>query len=85
MAQDALTQILECIIEDRDPVPAPSDITTIEPPVKGFVNLVRADIRDNRAIRRTVSIPSWLDAKASDAGISLSKVLQEALKERLEV
>lgn len=50
-----------------------------------IVNLVRAEIRDNHAVRRTVSIPNWLDVKAADAGISLSKILQEALKARLGV
>ena len=85
MAQDALTGWIECAIEDSSTIAPPSYVSTVKAPAKGFVNLVRADIRDNRAIRRTVSVPSWLDAKASDAGISLSKVLQEALKERLEV
>ena len=40
---------------------------------------------DNRAVRRTVSIPKWMDEQVSSAGISLSRVLQDALKERLGV
>ena len=85
MATDVLTAVLECMLDDGNTLPKSSPINSVKAPAKGFVNLVRADIRDNRAIRRSVSVPSWLDAKASDAGISLSKVLQEALKERLEV
>ena len=50
-----------------------------------FVNLVRASVRDNKAVRRTVSVPRWLDEAASAANLSLSRILQDALKERLGV
>lgn len=85
MAYKALTQWIEYLLDEKESLPAPSDIKTLEPTTTQFVNLIRAEIRDNRAVRRTVSIPGWLDIKASDAGISLSKVLQDALKERLGV
>lgn len=83
MAQSALSQWVEYLLEEKENIPTPSDIKTIKPLPNQFVNLVRAEIRDNRAVRRTVSIPGWLDVKAADAGISLSKILQEALIERL--
>jgi len=47
------------------------------------VNFIRADIKDGRAIKRTVSIPKWMDDKAVQSGLSLSRVLQDALSERL--
>lgn len=34
-------------------------------------------------IRKMVSLPTWLSHQAEKEGLSLSKVLQEALKERL--
>ena len=85
MAQSALTQWIEYLLEEKETLPAPSNIKAIGLVENQFTNLVRAGIRDNRAIRRTVSIPGWLDAKAIDAGISLSKVLQDALKRQLGV
>ncbi|MCG9969649.1 type II toxin-antitoxin system HicB family antitoxin [Pelotomaculum terephthalicicum JT] len=85
MAQSALTQWVEYLLDEKENIPNASNIKNIKPLNNQFVNLVRAEIRDNRAVRRTVSIPGWLDTKAADAGISLSKVLQEALKERLGV
>ncbi|OPY55995.1 MAG: hypothetical protein A4E55_02316 [Pelotomaculum sp. PtaU1.Bin035] len=85
MAQSALTQWIEYLLEEKENIPNPSDIKTIKPSPNQFANLVRAEIRDNRAVRRTVSIPGWLDVKAANAGISLSKVLQDALKEKLNV
>ena len=47
-----------------------------------FISLIRADIRETKAVRRTVSIPKWMDDEVSDAGLSLSRVLQEALNAR---
>jgi hypothetical protein len=38
---------------------------------------------DNRAVKKTLSIPSWLNAKASRAGVNFSQVLQEALVSKL--
>lgn len=85
MAQNALTQWIEFLLEEKEPVPLASDVNKIKPLNNQFVNLIWADVRNNRAVRRTVSIPGWLDTKAAEAGISLSKVLQDALKEKLGV
>ena len=40
---------------------------------------------DNKMVRRNVTIPCWLNMAADKAKINVSKVLQEALKERLAV
>ena len=84
MAQSALTQWIEYLNERKMELPAPSSIKEVQTDSASFINLVRADIRDNRAVKRTVSIPSWMDVKASEAGLSLSRVLQDALSERLQ-
>lgn len=38
---------------------------------------------NTKAVRRNVSIPAWLDKKAAEANINVSRVLQEALIEKL--
>ena len=56
-----------------------------------FVSLVDLDLdvyrrtMNNKAVRRNVSIPSWLNKAADDAGINVSRVLQEALMEKLQI
>lgn len=40
---------------------------------------------DTRAVRRNVTLPSWLDDKASKAGVNVSGVLQRALMQELGV
>jgi predicted RNase H-like HicB family nuclease len=39
----------------------------------------------NTAVRRNVSLPAWLDAEATKAGINVSALLQSALKQELHV
>ena len=65
-------------------VPQAAALTEIPVAEGEFANLIRADIRDSRAVRRTVSIPKWMDDAVLEAGLSLSRVLQDALKTRLE-
>ena len=85
MAQSVLTQRIEYLFEEKEVAPKASSLQDIKPEQNEFVNLVRASVKDNRAVRRTVSIPKWMDDQVADAGISLSRVLQDALKERLGV
>lgn len=85
MAQAALTQWIEYLTDKKQPVPPASDLTSIQADKGEFVNLIRTEIRSNYAVRRTVSIPKWLDDKVEESGLSLSRVLQDALKERLHV
>jgi len=40
---------------------------------------------DNRSVRKNLTIPAWLNKKAEKAGLNFSKVLQDALIERLDV
>ena len=40
---------------------------------------------NNKSVRKNVSIPSWLNEAAEKAHINVSRVLQDALMERLEI
>lgn len=83
MAQDAMAAWLEYTLEHKEPVPAASDLRRLDIGPNEFTSLVCADVRDGRAVRRTVSLPKWMDDKAVESGLSLSKVLQDALDARL--
>lgn len=83
MAQAALTQWIEYLMENNQAIPQSSAIETITTKKDEFVNLIWADIKDGRAVKRTVSIPKWMDDKVAKSGLSLSRVLQDALKERI--
>lgn len=85
MAQSALTQWIEYLTDKKQSIPPASQAQNITTSQGEFVNLIRADVKDGRAVKRTVSIPKWMDDQVSESGLSLSKVLQDALKDRLHV
>ena len=89
MAQDALEMWLVGAEDHKDPIPAPTAAPQVEPPE--FVNLIMADTtawrkrNDSRAVKKTLSIPNWLNTMAEDAGVNFSQILQDALKDRLHI
>lgn len=85
MAQSALTQWIEYLTDRKQEIPPASSLDRLEAAPGEFANLIRADIKDGRAVNRTVSIPKWMDDMVAESGLSLSRVLQDALKERLNV
>ena len=56
-----------------------------------FVSLVTCDTLeyrkyyDNKAVKKTLTIPAWLNTMAEREGINFSAVLQSALKKELHV
>lgn len=82
MAQSALTQWIEYLTDKKQPIPLASNLEDIKITQGEFINFIRADVRDNRAVKRTVSIPKWMDEQVIESGLSLSRVLQDALKEK---
>lgn len=83
MAQSALSQWMEYLTDKKQEIPQASSLKDIEADKEEFTSLVRVDVRDGRAVKRTVSIPKWMDDMVSEAGLSLSRTLQDALKEKL--
>ena len=57
---------------------------------ESFVNLVSVDVPSyakahfERSVKKTLTIPEWLNNAALEKGINFSQVLQEALKQRLQ-
>lgn len=87
LAQDAALGWILTAIEDDEEIPTPSDIKDIKLiNEKGFKNLLLLDIDKytekygtKKAVKKTLSIPDWLNVRAEKLGINFSKVLQEAL------
>lgn len=91
MAKDAVGIYLTQLEADGAPVPAASDPAAIHPEGKGFIALIDIDMvaykqkHDNKAVKKTLSIPQWLNTMAEREGVNFSNILQNALKERLGV
>ena len=84
MAKDVLESRIEVALERNEALPEPSDIDTLS---GGRVMLIVADVENiksqTRFVKKTLSIPYWLNAAAEKEHINFSGVLQDALKERL--
>ena len=83
MAQSALGQWIGYLADKGQEIPSPSALKKIKTSNGELVNLICAEVKDGRAVKRTVSIPKWMDDKVIQSGLSLSRVLQEALAEKL--
>lgn len=88
MTVDAANLWMTSQVEDqKEPAPEATPIDQIDCPHGARVMLIQIDTEDylrrteTKAVRRTVSIPAWMDQIAQNRGISLSKVLQDALRQ----
>lgn len=75
--------------DEDDPIAPPSEQCDIPHKSSDVCTLVRVDtiayrsLTDTRAVRKNVSIPAWMAARADKLGINCSKVLQDALRQQL--
>ena len=96
MARDAME--LKCItLEDyKKEIPAPSETLDVKKgtfsevgdTILSYVDIDSGEYRrkiDTKTVRRNVALPGWLDYEAEHAGINVSRVLQEALMNVLNI
>lgn len=85
MATDAASGWVLDELEDGKPAPSASPLQNIVPDEGGFVNLLVLDMDayaekyGNKAVRKNLTIPAWLNTFAEKRHINFSQVLQEAL------
>ena len=86
MITDAMSLWLCAAEDNKDPAIEPTDPRKIE---HGQDDIIRADttlyraMTDARAVKKTVSIPQWMAFSAERMGLSLSQILQDALRKRI--
>ena len=91
MATAALELHLYGMERDGDAIPAATPISRLAVAEGQAVTLVRVNMRlarleiRNKSVKKTLTIPQWLDEAASAHHINFSQVLQEALKHTLGV
>ena len=91
MANDVLCLMLYEMEQAGEAIPEASSIHDISVGENEFVNFVSCDtveyrkFFDNKAVKKTLSIPSWLNDMAERAGINFSSTLQAALKQQLNI
>ena len=89
MAIDAASMWLWDAENNNETIPAASNKLDCSP--TQFVSMIIADSdayrrqHDSRAVKKTLTIPAWLNHKAEEANVNFSGILQDALKSHLKI
>lgn len=90
MAVEALGLSLTYMEEHLEAVPAASDFSTIELQDGEHLVIVEFDMaayrkrHRSKAVKKTLSIPEWMNEEANALGLNFSQILQEALLAKLQ-
>jgi len=93
MAIDASSGWLLSSAEENKKLPKASDIKDViaDEYENGFASLIGIDLDDysqkhgNKAIKKTLTIPAWLNTIAEENNVNFSSILQDALKGHLGI
>lgn len=93
MAIDAASGWLLDSVEQNESIPLASDIKQITPNEyeNGFVSVISIDLNEyskkygGKAVKKTLTIPAWLNTIAEKENINFSQILQEGLTEYLGI
>lgn len=90
-AKEALGLHLYGMEEEGDEIPTPSKVQTLRTDDGGVIVMIQTYmpfIRESaktKFVKKTLTIPSWLNAIALENNVNFSQVLQEALVEKLHI
>lgn len=88
MAQNAMGLFLDDLTKFPEPT---LDFSNIKLNKNQFISFIDIDMNDyrkkfnNKSVKKTLSIPSWLDTLAEKENINFSQLLQEAIRNKLEI
>jgi len=91
MAQDALCLWLYDLEQDKSAIPPASLPGNINIENDEFVSVVAVDTEtyrryyENKSIKKTLTIPAWLNEQAERANINFSQTLQKAILTELHI
>lgn len=91
MAEDVLGLWMLNLEEDKEEIPKPSKLSDIKTEhnqktvlISVWMPTIRKAI-NNKSIKKTLTIPQWLDVMAREKDLNFSFILQEALKKELRI
>ena len=91
MAFDALGLALSFLEDEKRVIPLPSAPNKISLNENEFIVIIEFDMleyqkkHNSKAVKKTLTIPQWLNEDATALGVNFSQVLQEALLAKIEL
>ena len=88
MAQDAMGLFLDELVKFPEPTLDFSNINLKDNQCISFISIDMDYYRkkyNNKSVKKTLSIPCWLDTIAEKENINFSQLLQEAIKNKLKI
>lgn len=88
-AKEALGVHLFGMEQDGDAIPVPTPVSELCPEdgaVIAMIEVFMPSVRDrinNRVVKKTLTIPAWLNREAEAADVNFSQILQDGLKNYL--
>jgi hypothetical protein len=90
MAADAIAGRIHLAMREGEIIPQPSGINGVTPDEpSGFISMVYVDLDamapayEEKPVKKTLTIPSWLNVAAERKNINFSAALKDALMEKL--
>ena len=89
MAVDALGFALTSREQEKQEIPTASEVNLIPVGKDEYCVIIEFDMlaykkrTNSKAVKKTLSIPEWLNEEAVSLGINFSQVLQEALMQKI--
>ena len=85
-AKEALSAYCSALTDEGKILPMPSDISLVERENSDdILAIIEVPSLKQRSIKKTLTIPSWLNTAAEKQHINFSQVLQDALIKRLNM
>ena len=91
MAKDVLALTLVCYEDRNRDIPVPSGRNVLNCAENEFINYIQCDtlqyrkLMNNKAVKKTLSIPEWLNEVATANNANFSQILQEALMQKYNI
>ena len=91
MATDVLALTLYGYEKEHRSIPKPSERNSLKTGEKEFVNYVACDTMlyrkkfSNKAVKKTLTLPEWMNDEATSLGLNFSQILQEALLQKFHI
>ncbi len=88
-AKEAMEGYCITLLEEKRTLPSASDIKGIKTDKDSFATLVETDLTTRfgkqKSVKKTLSVPAWLNEMAEEQHVNFSALLQSALMDHLHI